>query len=131
MNGLLPLTAVIVLGGVVVTVAWKFRAKKLRAEAAAAVAKAWRHAVQQPNPTLRVIEADKVLDEALRLSGFNGSLGDKLKKAGPRFGDIDAVWRAHKLRNSLVHELQKVPSQPETDRAMKAFETALRELGMK
>ncbi len=104
---------------------------RMEKHARAAILKAWEHVKVQKNPTLKIVEADKVLDESLRLLGFAGTLGEKLKKAGPRFRDLDAVWKAHKLRNALVHELQRTPSETEVSSALRAFERGLRDLGMR
>lgn len=90
----------------------------------------WAHAKSQKNATLKVVEADKVLDEALRMLGFTGTLGDKLKSAGPRFKDLNGVWAAHKLRNSLVHDLQIHVSEGDISRAMWQYEQALLDLGL-
>jgi hypothetical protein len=106
------------------------RRKTLRGSAREAIATAWAHAQSQSIPQLRIIEGDKVLDEAFRLLRYQGSLGDKLKIAGPRFKDLNDIWWAHKLRNKIAHELNHVPSRTDTDRAMKAYEGALRDLGL-
>lgn len=90
---------------------------------------AWKHASNLPDPVRRVMEADKVLDLALMELGYRGSLGEKLKKAGPRFSDINAVWRAHKLRNTLAHETGARVSDAQASAALAAFERALKDLG--
>jgi hypothetical protein len=107
------------------------RQRTLRGAAAAEIFRAWEHARQQQSDTLKIMEADKVLDKALKLLGFQGSLGDKLKQAGPRFRDVNGVWSAHKLRNRLAHELNSSPSPEETKRAMRAFQAALKDLGVR
>ena len=94
------------------------------------IASAWARALSQSNPQLKVIEGDKVLDEALRLLQYHGSLGQKLRIVGPRLKHLNDVWWAHKLRNSVVHQLEHMPSKADADRAMKAFEGALRDLGL-
>ena len=73
-------------------------------------------------------EADKVLDLALNELGFKGTVADKLKKAGPRFSDINAVWRVHKLRNTLAHETGARVSENEATNAMRVFEKAINDL---
>lgn len=103
--------------------------RMLRAGARIAVEMAWKKVREHDNPVLRVVEADKILDEALRLLGYTGSLGEKLKKAGPRFSNLNAVWAAHKLRNRLVHELDVKPADREVDQAVSAFHKALTDLG--
>ena len=80
------------------------------------------------NPVQSVLDADKLLDYALSQHGFVGSVGEKLKKAGARFSDLDAVWRAHKLRNKLAHELGGVPKH-DTKAALSHFKRALNDLG--
>jgi hypothetical protein len=101
----------------------------LRAGARLAIHAAWAKVSSHPHGTLKVVEADKILDEALRLLGYTGTLGEKLKKAGPRFSDLDAVWKAHKLRNKLVHQLDAAPRDAEVERAVESFRRALNDLG--
>jgi hypothetical protein len=59
-------------------------------------------------------------------------MGERLKSARPRFADrglYDALWRAHKLRNALAHEVgfDLVPSQAKE--ALRDFERGLKYLG--
>lgn len=107
------------------------RQRTLKGNNAVLIAKTWNNARQQQSDTLKIMEADKVLDLALKLLGFSGSLGDKLKQAGPRFKNLNAVWSAHKLRNQLAHEVGNAPSAAETKQAMEAFKGALKDLGAK
>lgn len=61
-----------------------------------------------------LVEADKLLDYVLRAKGFKGeTMADRMKVAGPKMGNVTAVWAAHKLRNMLVHEVEHdiVPEQ--------------------
>lgn len=78
-----------------------------------------------------VMEADKLLYELLEKRGYKGSLGDKLKKAGPAFSNINDVWRAHKLRNRLAHELGVELREAEFAKALNDFKRAYRDLGLK
>jgi hypothetical protein len=74
-------------------------------------------------------EADKLLDHVLKQLGYPGqTMGDRLKVSGERFTDRNAVWRAHKLRNALAHEIgfDLVPSQAKE--ALRDFEQALKDL---
>ncbi len=103
--------------------------RMLRAGARIAVEAAWQQVKTHQNPVLRIVEADKILDEALRLLGYSGTLGDKLKAAGPRFTNLNALWAAHRLRNRLVHELNAKPADREVDEAVTAFHKALTDLG--
>jgi hypothetical protein len=78
-------------------------------------------------------EADKLLDYVMKSLGFSGNtMGERLKAGRSRFSSRDAyeaVWRAHKLRNALAHELEfdLVPSQ--VKEALADFERGLRDLG--
>ena len=82
----------------------------------------------QSHTAAAILDADKLLDYALGRHGFGGSLGEKLKKSGARFSDLNSVWRAHKLRNSVAHELCNLDEQ-EARKALVAFKKALNDLG--
>jgi hypothetical protein len=107
------------------------RGRSLKGPSLKRITESWLHAENQANPVLRIVEADKILDEALKLLGFTGTLGEKLKAAGPRFSDLNSLWSAHKLRNTLVHELNSQPNESDVARAMNSFRQALKDLGMK
>jgi hypothetical protein len=77
-----------------------------------------------------VSEADKLLDYALKQSGVRGeTMGERLKQSGGRFSDINAIWSAHKLRNTLAHEAEfdLVPSVAKE--AIASFRRGLQDLG--
>jgi hypothetical protein len=77
-----------------------------------------------------VINADKLLDTALRERGVIGeTMGERLKNAKTRLGNVDGVWRAHKLRNRIAHEDGVRISKRQTLEALKIFKKALTELG--
>ncbi len=107
------------------------RRRKLKGPSLTAIKSAWQRVLAQSNPVLKMVEADKVLDEALKLLGYTGSLGDKLRSAGPRFRNLNDIWAAHKLRNRLVHELNSQPNAGDVERALRIYERALRDLGLK
>lgn len=77
-----------------------------------------------------IFQADKLLDRALRESGFAGeTMGERMKNAKTSFTKRDAVWAAHKLRNRIAHE-DKVAINPRlTRQALASFKRALRDLG--
>ncbi|MCA9374491.1 hypothetical protein KC725_05015 [Candidatus Peregrinibacteria bacterium] len=77
-----------------------------------------------------VMDADKLLDRLLGHKGYSGSLGEKLKKSGSLFSDLNGVWSAHKLRNRLAHELDAKVSPKEGERALKQYARAFRDLGL-
>jgi hypothetical protein len=79
---------------------------------------------------LAIIDADKLLDEALKQSKFRGkTMGERLVTAQHSITNNDAVWFAHKLRNKLVHEEYKTLKQQEVKDALVGFRQALKDLG--
>lgn len=77
-----------------------------------------------------VLEADKLLDKALKEMGVPGqSMGEKLKKLGNRLPNLNQIWYAHKLRNQIVHESDFQISYDDAKRALKIFRQALKNLG--
>lgn len=80
--------------------------------------------------TLAVIDADKLLDEALKRRRFKGkTMGERLVSAQRSISDNDAVWYAHKLRNRLVHEPNVRLKQKEAQIALAGFRLGLKDLG--
>lgn len=121
--------ALIVVAGLVLAgVFYTRRRRGMSAAGKAKVAKALAQAVSQQDPVRLVLAVDTVLDLALTELGFTGSLGDKLKKAGPRIPNIQAVWEAHKLRNTLAHEHDATVGSAQVDRAVRILEHAIRTL---
>jgi hypothetical protein len=79
---------------------------------------------------LAVIDADKLLDEALRKHHFKGgTMGERLVSAQRIISDNDAVWYAHKLRNRLVHEPNIRLKKKEAQTALAGFKQGLKDLG--
>ena len=78
-----------------------------------------------------VIEADSLVDFALRESGYGGeTMGERLRSVpNGVFKNTNAVWSAHKVRNQLVHEIDKELLAAEAKQMVKNFEQALHDLG--
>lgn len=80
--------------------------------------------------SLAVINADKLLDEALRRRHFKGgSMGERLVSAQHNLSDNDRVWYAHKLRNRLVHETDARIKKKDAVRALEGIRQGLKDLG--
>jgi hypothetical protein len=80
--------------------------------------------------SLAVIDADKLLDDALKKRHFRGkTMGERLVAAQRTLTDNDAVWYAHKLRNRLVHEQNVRLKKRDVQKALAGFRQALRDLG--
>ena len=113
-----------------VYVGWSIRRQKrvLTSLDKKAIKKLWKSIESVEDPVRKLTEADAVLEKALGKLGFEGSMSDKLKKAGPRFSHIQAIWKAHKLRNKVVHEPGSNLSAKDAERAVKVIKKALDKL---
>jgi hypothetical protein len=79
---------------------------------------------------LAIIDADKLLDDALKRLRYKGNtMGERLVAAQHELTDNDAVWYAHKLRNKLVHEEVASLKEGAVKDALKGFRQALKDLG--
>lgn len=77
-----------------------------------------------------VIDGDKLLDKAMVEMGIPGkTMGDRLKHSKDKFTDINAVWRAHKLRNALAHEDDLEITYRQAVAAVQIYKQALKDLG--
>ncbi len=81
---------------------------------------------------LAVIEADNLVDDALKSHGFSGeSMGERLMIIKPdELNSLQELWDAHKLRNLLVHEAHYEIRHEQVLAALHSFEKVLRELGV-
>ncbi len=80
------------------------------------------------DPNRVVLDGDKLLDFALKKRGYTGSLGQKLKSANGVFSEVNQVWRAHKLRNRIAHEIFQI-RPADAREALGIFRKAVRDLG--
>lgn len=79
---------------------------------------------------LAVINADKLLDDALKKLRFRGkTMGERLVAAQHSFSDNDGVWYGHKLRNKLVHEPEVRLREGDVKNALIGIRQALKDLG--
>jgi len=81
---------------------------------------------------LAIIEADKVLDEILKLSGYQGeSMSDRLKQVtSAQIPNLDNVWIAHKIRNQIAHETGFELTEESAIRAIETYAEAFRQFGL-
>lgn len=79
-----------------------------------------------------VITADKLVDYVLRQQGYAGdTMGERMKSAKETLTErtYQGLWQAHKLRNTLVHEVSGEVMSYQAKEALEQFKQALRELG--
>ena len=78
-----------------------------------------------------IINADKLVDEALKLTGFKGkTMGERLVAAQRTLSDNDGAWYGHKLRNKIVHEDVPKLQKADVQGALKGLRQALMDLGV-
>jgi hypothetical protein len=77
-----------------------------------------------------ILEADKLLDHALRDRGLSGnSMADRMKQHQGKWTNGNGVWAAHKLRNKLAHETDIQVDYERTRQARVAFKQGLKDVG--
>lgn len=77
-----------------------------------------------------ILQADKLLDKALKESGYKGqTMGERMTSASRVFSKPDEVWAAHKLRNRIAHESDVRVSFKITKRVLGCYKKALRDVG--
>jgi hypothetical protein len=79
---------------------------------------------------LSVLNADKLVDQALRERGVSGqTMGERMKNSANLFSDRNGIWTAHKLRNKIAHESDAHVTYDEARYALSCFKKALKDLG--
>ncbi len=79
---------------------------------------------------LAIMNADKLLDQALRERRFKGqTMGERMKSANKAWKNANHVWGAHKIRNQLAHEVNANVTYDITLRSLSAFKQGLKDLG--
>lgn len=79
---------------------------------------------------LAIIDADKLLDDALKRSKYRGkTMGERLVAAQRDISNNDDVWFGHKLRNRLVHETNVKLTERMVKDALLGIRSALKDLG--
>jgi hypothetical protein len=77
-----------------------------------------------------VVDADKMLDEVLKIRRFSGkSMGERLTKAQRLLSDNESVWFGHKLRNRVENEPDMKLKESDVKQALVGIRQALKDLG--
>lgn len=111
----------------------KASSKKINSANQQFIKKQWKNIIDESsqNTHTAILDADKLLGRVLEIRGYNGSVGNKLKKAGFLFSSIDSVWYAHEVRNKIAHEIGFRISENESKKVLSVFKRALNDLGAK
>lgn len=79
---------------------------------------------------LVILNADKLLDQALKQQGYKGdTMGERMKAAKDIWSNANNVWTAHKLRNRIAHETDVKVGYDTTRRALSAYKQGLKDVG--
>lgn len=80
--------------------------------------------------SLSVLNADKLVDQALREIGAKGeTMGERMKNSAQLFSDKNGIWQAHILRNKISHEIDFNITYELALKALVSFRRALKDLG--
>ena len=94
---------------------------------------AYTHSDSPADWRLAIIEADVMLDDLLKTSGYHGDgVGEMLKSVDPSdMLTLDAAWEAHKIRNRIAHSGTDFElTQREAKRIVTLFESVFKEAGI-
>jgi hypothetical protein len=77
-----------------------------------------------------VLDADKLLDEALKKSFIRGkNMGERMVTAQRSFTDNDGVWFGHKLRSKIESDPEMKLKEDDVKSALIGIRQALKDLG--
>ncbi|MES2630337.1 MAG: hypothetical protein V4611_00050 [Patescibacteria group bacterium] len=80
--------------------------------------------------TLCVLNADKLLDQALRDRGISGkTMAERMKSCQGKWTNGNGLWAAHKVRNRLAHETDATIDYDRARQALVAYKQGLKDLG--
>lgn len=89
--------------------------------------------LKSDNPSsfqVSILQADKLLDMALKDRGFKGqTMGERMKSAQNEWKNANHIWGAHKIRNRIAHEPDVKVTYEIASRTLVAFKQGLRDLG--
>lgn len=80
--------------------------------------------------TVCILNADKLLDQALKERGIAGeTMADRMKLCQGKWTNGNGVWAAHKLRNRIAHESDVQVDFERAKQALSAYKQGLKDLG--
>jgi hypothetical protein len=90
----------------------------------------WEKIMLNDNYNQAIIDADKLLSFVLKKNGYNGSVGEQLKKSKSIKNKND-IWYAHKVRNKIAHELDYEVNDNKIDKILNIYKKAIKQHGFK
>lgn len=80
--------------------------------------------------TVCILNADKLLDQALRERGIAGkNMGERMKSFQGKWTNGNGVWAAHKVRNRIAHETDVRIDYERARQALVAYKQGLKDVG--
>lgn len=100
--------------------------------------RAWNNVVKRmqtnemANWKLAIMEADRVLDEVLKVSGFRAATVDeRFKQLGPEmFTNLAELQEAHHVRNRVVQEPDFIISKDDALKVLRVYKKSFQEAGL-
>jgi hypothetical protein len=84
----------------------------------------------EASQTLCILNADKLLDQALRDRGIAGkTMAERMKSCQGKWTNGNGLWAAHKVRNRLAHETDATIDYDRAKQALVAYKQGLKDLG--
>ena len=86
----------------------------------------------EANLKLTITEADKILDELLKISGYEGeNMDERLKQLdASQLSNISDVWSAHKIRSRISQEPDFHINKQEAELIINIYKKSFQELGL-
>jgi len=86
----------------------------------------------EANLELAITEADKILDELFKISGYQGkNMDERLKQIGPaQLSNISDIWSAHKIRDRISQEPDFHINKQEAELIINIYKKSFQELGL-
>ncbi len=100
--------------------------------------KAWKNVIrrmQTGNPSnwkVAILEADQLMDDILKASGYRGvGVDERFKQAEPNvFSNADALREAHSVRNKIMQDPEYALPKDEALKVLRVFQHAFKDNGL-
>ncbi len=100
--------------------------------------RAWKHVIRRmktnvsSNWKIAILEADQLMDEILKASGYRASsVDDRFKQIEPQvFSNMDQLHEAHQIRNRVMREADYEIPKNEALKVLRIYQEAFKENGL-
>lgn len=95
---------VLLIIGAIFTVIKFSRKRKLSSEQITTFKKQAKRIIASTSDKEIIIDSDTLYHKILKALGYTGSFWEILKQEPNEIGDLQKIWKLHKVRNALVHD---------------------------